>query len=391
MNARERVDERRARIERELGIGLANLAVAQKRIGAADERNCEQMFGAVPLPVGLAGPLNILFSSGETADIYLPLATTEGALVASVNRGCKALARSGGVRAFSEYAGITRSVAFEAKAPKKIAAKIRALEPAWKKIAEATSRHLKILSYEIDAKDGVLFLTLAADTGEAMGMNMLTIAAQAAGEFISKKLGIPLLTVAGNVDSDKKPSARTKKKGRGYRVRAEALLPENVVRSVLRSDPASLCRTARAKLEIGSRLAGSLGNNLHAANTLAALYLATGQDAAHVVEGSLADTALCRAHGGIRISVALPALLLGVRGGGTDLPAQKQCLDLLLRERTRLRPPAQLAEIFGGAVLAGELSLLAAQATNTLARAHRRLARRKGGSGTKDAPYLASR
>ncbi len=210
MTPDERVSERRTRIEGELAVDLLHLAAGPGQIGTADEQNCEQMFGAVPLPVGLAGPLRIHFSSGETRDVYLPLATTEGALVASVNRGCKVITAAGGARVSSTYVGITRSIAFEAKDEKVISEKINQLETEWKHAAEATSSHLKILSYEIDAKDGIVFLTIAADTDEAMGMNMVTIAAQAVGEFLAKGLQIQLLTVAGNVDSDKKPSMRTK-------------------------------------------------------------------------------------------------------------------------------------------------------------------------------------
>ena len=377
MTPPKRVDERRARIERELGIDLGRLKITAEQLGAADEKNCEQMFGAVPVPVGLAGPIRLNFSSGETHEVYLPLATTEGALVASVNRGSRALTEAGGVRASSEHIGTTRSIACEVKDAQGGSEKSRALDPAWKKLAEATSKHLKILSYDIDAKDDVLFLTLAADTDEAMGMNMTTNAAQAVGEFLAKELDIPLLSVAGNVDSDKKPSMLTKTRGRGYRVKAEATLPEKIIANLLKTGSDALLRTARAKLELGSELAGALGKNLHAANTVAALYLATGQDAAHVVEGSLADTTVEQAADGIRISVELPALLIGVRGGGTELPAQKQCLDLLLNRRTKLHPRAQLAETIGGAVLAGELSLLAALASGTLAQAHRALAQGK--------------
>ena len=373
-----RVAKRRSLIEQELNVELGALEISPQQVGTADEQNCEQMFGAVPVSVGLAGPLRITFSSGETHDnIYLPLATTEGALVASVNRGCKAVTQAGGVRTTSEYVGVTRSIAFEVKDAEETAGKIRKLEPEWKRIAEATSGHLKILSYEIDTKNDVLFLTLAADTDEAMGMNMVTIAAQAVGEFLSEKLGVPFLTVAGNVDSDKKPSARTKAKGRGYRVSVEATLSGAVIREVLKSSADALLKTARAKLDIGSDIAGALGKNLHVANTVAALYLATGQDAAHVVEGSLADTSVTRDGDGVRFCVELSAILVGVRGGGTNLPAQKQCLDLVLHEKTKLRPSTQLAETIAGAVLAGEISLLAALSANALAQAHRALGRRK--------------
>lgn len=377
LDASLRVSKRREVIEKELNVDFSALQISPEQIGSADEQNCEQMFGAVPIPVGLAGPLKIQFSSGDVHDVYLPLATTEGALVASINRGCKAVSEAGGVCVSSEYIGVTRSIAFEVKDGTEISEKIRELQPTWKKVAEATSQHLKILSFEIDTKDDVLFLTIAADTDEAMGMNMVTIAAQAVGQFLSKELGIPILTVAGNVDSDKKPSARTKKHGRGYRVKVEATLSEETIRNVLRSDSEALLKTARAKLEIGSKLAGALGKNLHVANVIAALYLAVGQDVAHVVEGSLSDTTVSYTSNGMVISVELPALLVGVRGGGTNLPAQKKCLELLLQTKTKLRPSMQLAETIGAAVLAGELSLLAAQSTNTLARAHRTLARKK--------------
>src|SRR3989338_4545769 len=148
-------------------------------------------------------------------------------------------------------------------------------------------------------------------------------------------------------------------------------------------------KTARAKLEIGSEVAGALGKNLHAANIIAALYLATGQDAAHVVEGSLADTIIESfpspvgeglGVGAIRISVRIPALLLGIRGGGTTLPAQQQCLDLILKSQianrqSQIVPCRYLAELFAAAVLAGEISLLAAQSNHTLAKVHKNLAR----------------
>ena len=182
---------------------------------------------------------------------------------------------------------MTRSIAFEVQSAKYEGRRkeIEELENEWKRIAEATSDHLKVLSYEIDAKDDFLFLTIAADTDEAMGMNMITIAADAVGTFLSQKLDIPLVTIAANVDSDKKPSERTKKLGRGYEVHAEATLTEEGLQSVLKADAKAMLKTAHAKLEVGSSIAGSLGKNLHAANIIAALYLATGQDAAHVVEG----------------------------------------------------------------------------------------------------------
>lgn len=402
----ERCTERRSRVEKETGADLSLLAIDEERIGQADEKNCEQMIGAVPLPVGIAGPLAITFSSGEQSKILLPLATTEAALVASVNRGCKVLSESVGVHVQSTYHGMSRSIALKPRNLKgqSYTLAIREKEDEWKKVGEATSHHLKILRYEIDEADGYVFLTIFCDTSEAMGMNMTTIAAQAVGNWLAEHTEAELITVAGNVDSDKKPSVRTHGRGRGYEVTASAVVPSSIIAEVLKTTPKKLLEVADAKLRVGSSIAGALGNNLHAANIIAALYLATGQDAAHVVEGSLADTTVEPDLGlrtsdlgqetvrgpmsevrspsipaGIKITVRLPAVLVGIRGGGTQLPAQSQCLNLLLGNTRatscKLQATSRLVETIGAAVLAGEISLLAAQATQTLAKAHRELAR----------------
>lgn len=390
LNSGERCAERRRRIEAELGIDLSAVRADAERIGSADEKNCEQMFGMVPLPVGYAGPLSLTLSSGKKTTVHLPLATTEGALVASVNRGCKALGETI-VHTASTHHGTTRSIAFDlGPAPRaKTAGKtpdgvrsfmheIEARAADWRKIAEATSSHLRVIGHDVDSEGPYVFLTLACDTDEAMGMNMVTIAAQAVGDWVTRELAghsPRLVTIAGNVDSDKKPSRRTHDRGRGYEVTASALLTEATLASVLKTNTEDMLRVADAKLGAGSKLAGAIGANLHAANMVAALYLATGQDAAHVAEGSLADTTVKREGEHLSIAVRLPAVLVGVRGGGTALPAQAQCLQMLFKEATSLHPCRQLAESIGGAVLAGELSLLAAQAGQALAKAHKKHAR----------------
>lgn len=376
LDASARIDERRERVEKELGVDVSNLKPESDVIGSADEKNCEQMIGVIPVPVGIAGPLQITLSSGEVIERYLPLATTEGALVASVNRGCKALTMSGGTKVESIHHGTSRSIAFKRKEAGGQKALIEHEAQKWLPVAQNTSNHLKVLHYDLDETADHIFLTLFCDTDEAMGMNMVTIAAQAVGEWIEKEIdGLTLITVAANVDSDKKPSVRTHDEGRGFEVKAEAIIPSSVISDVLKTTPEKLLEVARAKLEVGSALAGAIGKNLHAANIVAALYIATGQDPAHVVEGSLADTMVEDHKDGILIAVRIPALMIGLRGGGTDLPAQAQALALLLGSKTSLHPRQQLAEIIGSAVLAGELSLLAAQATGTLAKAHKNLGR----------------
>jgi len=370
----QRINQRRTLIESEEKVELEKLSPSSDVIGDADLKNCEQMFGVVSVPVGYAGPLSIKFSNGSVQAIGLPLATTEGALVASVNRGCKATV-SGIEIQKSVHHGISRSIAFDGDI-NTIVQLLRSKENEWRKAAEATSGYLKILGYEIDIAKKEVFLTIRADTDEAMGMNMITIAAQAIADWAkSENKDIHCITVAGNVDSDKKPSKRTHERGRGYEVVASAVLTEDVIAEVLKSSSEKMMRTADAKLKSGSILAGALGKNLHAGNIVAALYIATGQDPAHVTEGALTDTTVEKVQGGLKLSVRCPAIIVGVRGGGTALPAQKQCLDLLLKSKSGLHPKQQLAETVAAAVLAGEISLLAAQASGALAKAHRALAR----------------
>jgi len=375
MEPGDRVSERRTRIEAELNCDLSHVHIADDQLGSADEKNCEQMFGAVPIPVGYAGPLKIMFSNEQRAQLHLPLATTEGALVASVNRGCKALSEMGVFITESIHHGISRSIALKADSSKLIAQALEEKRDEWKKVAEATSNHLRLQKYKVDQSDDYTFLTIFADTDEAMGMNMITLAAQAIGEWCSAHLECEFVTVAGNVDSDKKPSTRTAEKGRGYEVVAEALITPSIVENILKTSIPAMLEVAEAKLIHGSQIAGAIGVNLHAANMIAALHLATGQDVAHVVEGSLAQTEVSQDGDDLFIRVRVPAIIVGVRGGGTVLPAQKNCLDLLLGPQTSLHPKQQLAESIAAGVLAGELSLLAAQANHQLAKAHKKLGR----------------
>ena len=374
----QRINMRRTRIETGLKMDLGALEPRPEVIGEAEQKNCEQMFGVVPLPVGYAGPLTVMFSSRQRTHIHLPIATTEGALVASVNRGCKAASVAGVSIIRTVHHGMTRSIAFALKASgvDVIINAIRSREAEWKRAGEATSNHLKIIGYDLDIAKKYVFLTIACDTDEAMGMNMVTIAAQAIADWIVANVeGAECVTIAGNVDSDKKPSRRTYERGRGFEVVCETELRRQTIIDILQTTPEAMLRVTEAKLLVGSALAGALGKNLHAANVLAALYLATGQDAAHVAEGSMADTSVQERGDGLLVHVRLPAILVGVRGGGTELPAQAQCRALLLSSGAGLPPKQQLAESIAAAVLAGEISLLAAQASHDLAKAHEKLAR----------------
>lgn len=379
LSSLQRINQRRTLIERELGVDLKHLEPKENTIGESEKKNCEQMFGMIAVPVGYAGPLKLTFSNNHSTELHLPLATTEGALVASVNRGCKAVSAAGVTITKTIHHGITRSIAFRASSSTKVQELVDAIpknETAWKAAAQATSNHLTVKSYTIDLQKQYVFLTIACDTDEAMGMNMVTIAAQAIADWATAKVdGIRCITVAGNVDSDKKPSKRTHDLGRGFEVHASVILTQETIADILKTTPESMKQVADAKLTHGSSLAGALGSNLHAANIIAALYLGAGQDIAHTVEGSLTDTTVEETGSGLKVSVRVPAILVGVRGGGTTLPSQKQCLDLLLKNKSGLPVKQQLAESIAAAVLAGEVSLLAAQAAHQLAKSHEKLAR----------------
>jgi len=211
-----------------------------------------------------------------------------------------------------------------------------------------------------------------------MGMNMATIASEKAAGVISAATGARLVALSGNLCSDKKPAAVNLVRGRGRGVAAGVFLPDGLVSSVLKTDTPSLVEVNTRKNLVGSAAAGSLGFNAQAANIIAALFIACGQDPAHVAEGSLAVTTAEPAGGGVYVAVTLPDLPLGTVGGGTGIETQAECLSLL-GVAGGGDPPGtharKFAEIVAAGVLAGELSLLGALAAQHLARAHKALGR----------------
>jgi hydroxymethylglutaryl-CoA reductase (NADPH) len=219
---------------------------------------------------------------------------------------------------------------------------------------------------------------LEFDTKDAMGMNMVTIASAKAAETISAATGARLIALSGNLCTDKKPAAVNLVLGRGRTVAAGVFLSEALVREVFKTDTRTLAEVNMRKNLVGSARAGSLGFNAHAANIVAAMFIACGQDPAHVVEGSLAVTTVDAVEGGAYISVTLPSLPVGTVGGGTGIDTQQECLTLLGVAGGGNPPGAnakKFAEIIAAAVLAGELSLLGALGAQHLARAHQHLGR----------------
>lgn len=370
--------DRRRYIEKTAGVRLKTIASYPKSINDAQWKNCENMIGVTQVPLGVAGPLRI---KGNFADgnYYLPLATTEGALVASVNRGCKAITLSGGATVISQYQGITRGSIFTTFSVSDSFELKKWLENNFALLADVagkTSSHLELINIDIRVLSTNVFVRFSFDCQDAMGMNMATVASQAVADFIFLKTQKSCVAIAGNYDIDKKPAWLNFIMGRGRQVWAEADLESKFIKNVLKTTAEKIHQVAIRKCLYGSIMSGSIGFNAHYANIIAAMFIACGQDAAHTVEGSLGITTTEIIDSRLKISVYLPDIAIGVIGGGTRLPAQKEALSILgLLNAKDGKKASQFAEIIGAAVLAGEISTLASISAGTLAASHQKLAR----------------
>lgn len=374
---------RRAALEKIRNVELDHVALYSFDAEQVAKKNIENLIGAVQIPLGIAGVLKI---NGEYAcgDYHIPLATTEGALVASVNRGCSVITKSGGatVRVFKNMMTRAPLFRFDSLEETKAFCDWISLPETVEKIREtanATTRFGKFVSVEPFVSGNNVHVRLGFDTKDAMGMNMITIASEAVTEMITAETGVPCITLSGNMCTDKKPSAINAILGRGKTVIAEAKLSSEFIEKTLKCSAESMFEVNYRKNLIGSLRAGSLGFNAHAANIVAALFLACGQDPAHVVEGSLTVTEMdVTPDGDLLCTVTMPAVEVGTVGGGTSVATQKECLNLLGVAGAGDIPGENalaLSEIVAAAVLAGEISLVAAQAAGHLARAHAQLGR----------------
>jgi len=248
----------------------------------------ENVIGFMPLPVGVAGPLTI-----DGQPVFLPMATTEGTLIASTSRGCKLLNTAGGVTTVATNDGMSRGPcgkfdnviqAAEAKAYMESAEGLAAMKEAFSR----TTRHGKLTGCKARMAGPYLYLRFTATTGEAMGMNMMGKGCQQVLNSLRNELGFPhmkIVTVSGNYCTDKKPASINWTEGRGKSVVAEAIIPAEEVQKTLRTSVAGLCQLNISKNLVGSALAGTSagGFNAHASNIVAAMFLATGQDPAQVM------------------------------------------------------------------------------------------------------------
>jgi hydroxymethylglutaryl-CoA reductase (NADPH) len=348
--------------------------------GVADP-NIENMIGTVQVPLGVVGPVDI--NGGALDDErYLPLATTEGALLASVNRGCSVINRSGGATARVTKSGMTRAPVFRVTDVAEALALVewvRDNESALRDAAEETTNHGELQGVTPYVVGNSVYLRFRYDTKDAMGMNMVTIATRAACDVVESETAATLVALSGNLCTDKKPAAINAVEGRGRSVTADVVVPGDVVADTLETTPAAVAEINTRKNLLGSAKAGALGFNAHVANPVAAMFLATGQDEAQVVEGANAiTTAEVTDDGDLYFSVSLSSLEVGTVGGGTKLPTQSEALDIL--GVSGGGDPAgnnadALAEAIAVGALAGELSLLAALGSRHLSAAHESLGR----------------
>ncbi|KAF9690720.1 hypothetical protein EKO04_011479 [Ascochyta lentis] len=339
---------------------------------------CENVIGYLPLPLGVAGPILV-----DGQNYFLPMATTEGVLVASTSRGAKAINAGGGAVTVVTNDGMTRGpcIGFDSLARAGAAKNWLDSEEGQKTMADAfnsTSRFARLRTLKSAIAGTNLYVRFRATTGDAMGMNMISKGVEHALTVMATDCGFDdmrVVTVSGNYCTDKKAAAINWIDGRGKGVVAEATIPGAVVKSVLKCEVDDLVQMNISKNLIGSAMAGSIGGfNAHAANIVAAIFLATGQDPAQVVESANCITIMNNVNGNLQISVSMPSIEVGTIGGGTILEPQSAMLDLLGVRGAHQEIPGdnarQLARVIAAGVLAGELSLNSALCAGHLVKAH---------------------
>ncbi|MGZ7134780.1 MAG: hydroxymethylglutaryl-CoA reductase (NADPH) [Methanobacterium sp.] len=376
-NVDQAVTIRRKFAEEINGVELKNISNYSINMELASKKNIENPIGTIQIPLGIAGPLKV---NGDHAkgEYYVPLATSEGALVASVNRGSSVISEAGGVIAKIIGDKMARAPVLKAKSVSdalEIKAWIDEHFKELKKAAEVTTRHGKLIKIDpILIVGKYVYPRFIFTTGDSMGMNMVTIATEAALNLLTYKTGAHLIALSGNACVDKKPSSLNLIEGRGKSVVAEIIVPRKIVKNKLKTTPEAIVEVNTAKNLVGSAISGSMGFNAHYANMIGAIFLATGQDEAHIVEGSIGiTTAMVEDNGDLYFAVTLPDVPVATIGGGTSIETARECLEIM--DAYGNGKVHKFAEIVAGTVLAGELSLMGALAAGHLARAHKDLGR----------------
>ncbi len=348
---------RRAFLREQTGVALQHVAYHSFDPSVL-HGNVEHFTGVAQVPIGIAGPLLV---DGEHAqgDFYVPLATTEGTLVASYNRGMKMLREAGGVKTTILDDAMQRAPAFVFESAREARGFGEWLSEHFgevKEAAEATTRTGRLRGIEQFSASRIVFTRFDYTTGDAAGQNLTGKATAAACAWIRSNYdGISNFYLEANFATDKKSSQVNILHTRGKRVVAEATIPAALIEEHARTSGAELFR-ARQVSNLGGFMSGVNNNGLHSANAITALFIATGQDAANVAESSAAlGFSELLPNGDYYGSITIPSLIVGTYGGGTGLATQRECLELLgCYGAGKVR---KLAEIVAATVLCGELSL----------------------------------
>jgi hydroxymethylglutaryl-CoA reductase (NADPH) len=361
------------------GVREAVLDPLTRENAEAYQRNIENFIGTVKVPVGVIGPLRVNGTHAQ-GDYFVPLATTEAALVASYHRGARLITEAGGCSAVLLNEGVGRAPAFafqNVRESGEFAVWVLSNVDAFRSVAESTTRHGRLLDVHLTLDGNHVYVHFEFVTGDASGQNMVTLATEAVCRHIEENSPVKpkYWFVEGNLSGDKKACFQSYVGVRGKRVTAETVIPASVVQKRLRTTPARLVEYW-AMSAVGGVLSGTVGVEGHYANGLTALYLACGQDVACVAESTVGITRFEKTdEGDLYASVTLPNLMVGSVGGGTGLPSQRACLELMgLAGPDKARA---LAEVTAGVLLAGELSITGALCSGDFARAHRVLARQR--------------
>jgi hydroxymethylglutaryl-CoA reductase (NADPH) len=334
--------------------------------------NIENLIGFVSMPVGAIGPLRIngLYAVG---DFYVPMATTEGAMVASYHRGSYLISQSGGAVAMCLTESVSRAPCFLFKNIKdagEFIAWILSNEDLFHKAVSGTTSHGRLIDFDtvINGKD--VYLIFRYFTGDAAGQNMVTVATEAVCREIVLKCPMKpeKWFLEGNLSGDKKATMMAFQNARGKKVIAEAVIFRKLIGKLMNTTPEEMARYCKISVA-GAIQSGAVGAQGHYANALAAIFIACGQDAACVSEASvgLTDMEVTKS-GDLYVSVSLPNLIVGTVGGGTHLPTAKECLKMM--DCYGDGKSRKFAEICAAACLAGEISLIGAMASGEFGSAH---------------------
>jgi hydroxymethylglutaryl-CoA reductase (NADPH) len=369
------------------GISTVELARHNDQIDTGDLRgNIESFVGVARVPVGAVGPLRINGTAAH-GDFYVPMATTEGALVASYQRGASLISQAGGATVLCSTEAVHRAPCFIFRNMRQAGLFLTWLTPRFEtfcRIVGGVSRHCRLRDVRTSLMGREVYLIFEFTTGDAAGQNMVTIATEAICRRIASDAPIvpERWYVESNLSGDKKATMFAFTYARGKKAVAEVTLPHRMVRRYLHTGPAEMLAYWQTSV-IGGVQSGSIGVNGHAANALAAVFTACGQDVACVSEAAVGVTRLdVVGEGDLYASVSLPNLIVGTVGGGTSLSTQRECLEMI-----GCHGPGKsrrLAEVIAATVLAGELSIMGAMVTGDFARAHARYGRKPERTSTSE-------